>query len=177
MIQSMSPLSPLGVEAALEYHDSPATAPKPAPKIFEEFALHDRVALVSGANAGLGLEMAMALSEAGCRAVYCVDIAEGPSDEFSAVQEYLTKMEGPPRRLEYVQGSVTDQARMWEIGRMIGDKEGRFDVCVAAAGILKENMDCLTYPADTFKQVRFSFYLFRAPSLFLTMVIVFRSSM
>ncbi|EIM80773.1 NAD-P-binding protein [Stereum hirsutum FP-91666 SS1] len=153
MIQSMSPLSPLGVEAALEYHDSPATAPKPAPKIFEEFALHDRVALVSGANAGLGLEMAMALSEAGCRAVYCVDIAEGPSDEFSAVQEYLTKMEGPPRRLEYVQGSVTDQARMWEIGRMIGDKEGRFDVCVAAAGILKENMDCLTYPADTFKQV------------------------
>lgn len=36
---------------------------------------------------------------------------------------------------------------------MIGDKEGRLDVCVAAAGILKQDIDCLEYPAETFKQV------------------------
>ena len=31
----------------------------------------------------------------------------------------------------------TVQERMWKIGQDIGDKEGRLDVCVAAAGILK----------------------------------------
>ena len=42
---------------------------------------------------------------------------------------------------------------MWRIGDLIGDKEGRLDVCVAAAGILKPDIDCLEYPAETFKQV------------------------
>src|SRR5882757_1809719 len=42
------------------------------PTIWDEFALKDRVALVSGANRGLGLEMALVLIEAGARAVYCV---------------------------------------------------------------------------------------------------------
>ncbi|KAH9934901.1 uncharacterized protein B0H18DRAFT_492026 [Fomitopsis serialis] len=54
-----------------------------------EFALTDRVALVSGANRGLGLEMASALAEAGARAVYCVDLPKEPGPEWAKVQEYL----------------------------------------------------------------------------------------
>lgn len=43
---------------------------------------------------------------------------------------------------------------MWQIGKQIGDKEGRLDACIAAAGILKTHTDCLTYPAEQFRQVR-----------------------
>ncbi len=42
---------------------------------------------------------------------------------------------------------------MWKIGKQIGDKEGRMDACVAAAGILKSNIDCLEYPAEEFRKV------------------------
>ena len=42
---------------------------------------------------------------------------------------------------------------MWKIGEMIGDREGRLDACVAAAGVLKSHTDCLEYPAKQFREV------------------------
>ena len=45
------------------------------------------------------------------------------------------------------------QAAMWKIGQDIGDKEGRMDACVAAAGVLKSHTDCLEYPASQFREV------------------------
>lgn len=83
----------------------------PTPTLFaHEFALTDRVALVTGGNRGIGLEAAMALSEAGARAVYCVDLPEKPGDEWRAVHDYLGKM-GGKGRLEYVTGDVRNQVR------------------------------------------------------------------
>lgn len=62
--------------------DGAASDPAPAPTLFaHEFSLADRVALVSGGGRGLGLEMALALVEAGARAVYCVDLPAEPADE------------------------------------------------------------------------------------------------
>ncbi|PCH39619.1 NAD(P)-binding protein [Wolfiporia cocos MD-104 SS10] len=118
----------------------------------QEFSLTDRVALVSGANRGLGLEMALALVEAGARAVYCNDLSETPGGEFKAVKQYVDRMEGKGR-IEYISADVRDQDAMWRIGETIGDREGRMDVCVAAAGVLKPDHDCLDYPAETFREV------------------------
>ena len=42
---------------------------------------------------------------------------------------------------------------MWQLGKTIGDREGRMDVCIAAAGILKGDTPCLTYPEKQFKEV------------------------
>ena len=42
---------------------------------------------------------------------------------------------------------------MWKVGESIGSREGRMDVCVAAAGILKGDMSCLDYPAERFREV------------------------
>ncbi len=92
------------------------------PTIWDEFALKNRVALVSGGNRGLGLEMALVLIEAG--------------------------------GLEYISEDVRDQKAMWKIGEEIGNREGRMDVCVAAAGILKAHTDCLEYPGEEFEEVR-----------------------
>jgi len=149
-VQSVSPLAPIGVEAALQAKtDSKST---PHPKIFDEFKLTDRVGIVSGGARGLGLEMAMTLCEAGARAIYCLDIHKEPTEEWEAVRDYVQRMERSPR-LEYITVDVTDQQAVWKVGEDIGDKEGRMDVCIAAAGILKPEKDALEYPASEFKEV------------------------
>jgi short chain dehydrogenase len=163
--QSQSPLGHIGVEAALAassgtgHHGQGASV---RPTIWNEFALKDRVALVSGANRGLGLEMALVLIEAGARAVYCVDLPAQPGNDWAAVSEYVKRMVGTGGgakggRLEYISADVRDQKAMWKIGEEIGNREGRMDVCVAAAGILKEHTDCLEYPGEEFEEVRLFF--------------------
>jgi short subunit dehydrogenase len=151
--QSVSPLAPIGINAALQAAtDSSDSSITPKPKIFEEFSLSDRVGIVSGANRGLGLEMALALCEAGARAIYCFDLPLKPSDEWTKTQEYVKRMQNESR-LEYVSVDVRDQQVVWRKAHEIGDREKRMDVCVAAAGILKSHTDCLTYPAEQFKEV------------------------
>jgi len=149
-VQSASPLGKLGIEAALEAAADPSITPKP--KIFDEFALTDRVGLVSGGNRGLGLEMALACCEAGARVVYCFDLPEKPSDEWVACRDYVAKL-GNNSRLEYFSASVTDQESLCKKAEEIGDKEGRMDFCVAAAGVLRSHIDCLEYPAEEFREV------------------------
>lgn len=148
--QSVSPLAPIGVNAAIQAASEPEFKAKP--KIFDEFALTDRVGIVSGGNRGLGLEMALALCEAGARAIYCFDLPTTPSDEWTKTSEYVKKL-GNGSRLEYVSADVRDQKALWKKAEEIGDSEQRMDICVAAAGILKSHTDCLEYPAEQFKQV------------------------
>ncbi|KAH9848948.1 sorbose reductase sou1 [Lenzites betulinus] len=142
----------VGVSKALE---APPSA-HASPTLFShEFSLADRVALVTGAQRGIGLEMALALAEAGARAVYCVDLPREPDAEFGKVAAYAAKLDGraPGATFEYLSADVTDQEAMWKLGETIGSREGRMDVCIAAAGILKGDMDCLDYPAKQFRQV------------------------
>jgi NAD(P)-dependent dehydrogenase (short-subunit alcohol dehydrogenase family) len=105
--------------------------------------------------------MALVLIEAGARAVYCVDLPAQPGSDWVAVNEYVKRMVGTDGakggRLEYVSADVRDQKAMWKIGEEIGNREGRMDVCVAAAGILKEHTDCLEYPGEEFEEVRLFF--------------------
>ncbi|KAH9887343.1 hypothetical protein C8Q73DRAFT_668843 [Cubamyces lactineus] len=144
-----------GVARALQAGPGPVQ-----PTLFDtDFSLHDRVALVTGANGGLGLESALAFIEAGARVVYCLDIAPAPSEEWLKVKDYVSRMEGKAGegRLEYISADVSDQARvqegMWKVGRMIGDKEGRFDVCVAGAGIGGPENDCLEVKAEGMQKI------------------------
>ncbi|KIK28097.1 hypothetical protein PISMIDRAFT_7641 [Pisolithus microcarpus 441] len=103
--QSASPIGPLGIEAALEAKANPSIQPRP--KISDEFAVTDRVALVSGGNGGLGLETAIALREAGARVVYCFDLPEELSEVFVAAQDYVRKLENNSR-LKYFSADVRD---------------------------------------------------------------------
>ncbi|KAG1743347.1 uncharacterized protein EDB91DRAFT_1346385 [Suillus paluster] len=148
--QSASPLGKLGIEAALEAAADPSIIPKP--KIFDEFVLIDRVGFVSGGNRGLGLEMALACCEAGARIVYCFDLPEKPSNEWVACRDYVAKL-GNNSRLEYFSANVIDQQTLWKKAEEIGDKEGRMDFCIAAAGILRFPVDCLEYPAQEYREV------------------------
>lgn len=147
--ETQSP-APTGVRAALEAAKDPSFKPKP--KIFSEFALTDRVGIVSGGNRGLGLEMALALCEAGARAIYCLDLPKKPSDEWAKTSSFVKNLKNGSR-MEYVHVDVRNQKAVWEISEKIAEKEKRMDVCVAAAGILKPHRDCLTYPAEEFEEV------------------------
>ncbi|KAF8312802.1 sorbose reductase sou1 [Clavulina sp. PMI_390] len=140
---------PIGVEAVLQ-GTAATTSSRPEPTIFHEFALKDRVGVVSGGNRGLGLEMSLALCELGAR-IYALDLPRQPSEEFLKVKEYVEKM-GEGRTLEYVQADVTQQNEVWGKVEEIGDKEGRMDTCVAAAGILG-GQDTLDYEAKAFEKI------------------------
>lgn len=109
--------------------------------------------------------MALALVEAGARAVYCVDLPKEPSEEWTRVRDYAKRLDGlaGEGRLEYFSADVRDQERMWKLGETIGDREGRLDACVAAAGILKSHTDCLEYPAKQFQDVSCFAYLHGRP--------------
>ncbi|KAJ7628000.1 hypothetical protein DFH06DRAFT_1006665 [Mycena polygramma] len=137
-----------GVEAAL------AGSP-PARTSLSLFTLKDRVALVTGAHRGIGLEMALALAEAGA-VVYCLDLPSQPDSNWLKVQTYVSQL--PPTeqdlkgRLEYIAGNVTDQKAMWAVAESIVEKEGRLDICMANAGI-PHTSACLETYAEDFKRV------------------------
>ncbi|KAG6853205.1 hypothetical protein C0991_006154 [Blastosporella zonata] len=151
--QSISPHDPIGVSAALRASTNPETEARP--KIFDEFSLQRRVGVVTGGNRGLGLEMALALCEQGAR-VYCFDLPHTPSEEWQATSEYVRRI-GSGGKLEYICADVRDQKGVWTRVQNIGDEEGRMDVCVAAAGINREDSHCLEQSAEAFKEVRIAF--------------------
>lgn len=144
MTSTTTPL--VGVAAALKAASDPSYTPKKT--IFDEFSLNGRVAIVTGGNRGLGLEMALALCEAGAT-VYALDLPTTPGEDFLTTADYAKKLGSS---LKYESIDVTNQKGIWDKVAAIGDAEGRVDVCVAAAGIL-HGEDCLEYKAEDFQRV------------------------
>ncbi|GJJ12390.1 hypothetical protein Clacol_006632 [Clathrus columnatus] len=143
----------VGVKAALE-EAAKGSQGLIKPNLFEGFSLNGRVGVVSGGNRGLGLEMALTLAEAGAR-VYALDLPESPGEEFQAVQRYVERFH-TGATLKYVSGGidVRDQKRIWDAVAEIGDKEGRVDVGIAAAGVLHDEQRALDYDAKGFETVK-----------------------
>ncbi|KAJ7443831.1 hypothetical protein FB451DRAFT_1413456 [Mycena latifolia] len=143
----MSPTS--GVDAALSGAVPERTA-------LSLFSLAKRVALVTGGHRGIGLEMALAMAEAGA-IVYCLDLPGKPDADWRKVQSYadqLSELDDQTKgRLEYMSGDVTSQQDMWNAVESIVDREGRIDVCIANAGIT-QTIGCLDYPAEEFRKAR-----------------------
>ncbi|KAJ8454528.1 hypothetical protein ONZ45_g19270 [Pleurotus djamor] len=140
----------VGVAAAL-------SGQTPRRSVFNQFSLEKKVALVTGGQRGIGLEVALAFAEAGA-VVYCLDLPQDPDNDFKLAQNFASALPvSAPGvengRLEYVSGDVTDQLQMWKIAEDIVAKEGRLDICFANAGILA-GAECLEYPADAFTKVR-----------------------
>lgn len=117
-----------------------------------DFALTDRVAIVTGGNRGLGLEAALALSTAGSRVVYCLDLPNKPGEDWNVAHQSIAKL-GGAGRLEYVTSDVCDQEKLLKTVEEIATKEGRMDICVAAAGIAGTLQSCLEYTEKQLEEV------------------------
>ncbi|KAF9023325.1 NAD(P)-binding protein [Hymenopellis radicata] len=126
---------------------------KPTETVLSLFSLTDRVAMVTGAHRGIGLESALALAEAGA-IVYCIDLPVSPDESWLKVQRYAaTEVPGSAKgRLEYIRGDATDQKAIWAIAEEIVAKEGRLDICVCCAGVLG-SAPCLDYSAEDFEKL------------------------
>ncbi|MBW0533796.1 hypothetical protein O181_073511 [Austropuccinia psidii MF-1] len=148
-----------GVSALLKFmSDDNSEHPK---DIFDEFKLHGRVALVTGSNGGIGLEIALVLAELGAK-VWGVDLLSSASKEFQLCSTYakilhqtnnLNDESSQAERLVYRQLDVTDEAAVQEVFQEIVSTDRRLDVCVAAAGILPPEKSCIEVKAGEFKQV------------------------
>jgi len=152
-MSTKSSSSLIGVAAAL-------ASVTPIRTSLDTFSLAGRVALVTGGQRGIGLEIGLAFAEAGA-IVYCLDLPKTPDENWFKVQRYAaqlpslgTNSEGRSLngRLEYISADVTNQAMMWAKAEDIVNAEGRLDICVANAGILR-GAECLDYPADEFQQL------------------------
>ena len=104
-------------------------------KRMPEFSLTDKVVLVSGAARGLGLTQAEALLEAGAT-VYALDRLAEPSPDFYRVQKKAAEELGTT--FHYRQIDVRDVEGLNRIVGDIGEKHGRMDGLIAAAGIQQE---------------------------------------
>ncbi|KAL8660657.1 MAG: hypothetical protein Q9168_008435, partial [Polycauliona sp. 1 TL-2023] len=93
------------------------------------------VILVSGGARGLGLTQAEALLEAGAT-VYALDRLPEPSPDFHRVQKRAAEELG--NTLYYRQIDVRDVEGLNKVVEGIGDKHGRMDGLIAAAGIQQE---------------------------------------
>lgn len=142
-----TPNRPIGVEAAVKAAADPNAPVRP--QIFDEFKLQDRVAVVTGGNGDLGLQMALGLAEAGA-SVHCLDLPAEPSKDFHACASFAQRL---GTNIQYHQCNVTDQNKLKKLMADIADSEGgRLDICVAAAGIL-QTYNALEYPEQEFRKV------------------------
>jgi 3-oxoacyl-[acyl-carrier protein] reductase len=105
-------------------------------------AIADQVALVTGANAGLGLAAARALADAGYR-VAATDLAVDRAA--SELARYGERVAATPM-------DVTDPGAIERAFSAIEYRWGRIDVCVNNAGILSY-ADCESIDPETWRKV------------------------
>lgn len=67
-------------------------------EVFALFSLAGRVAVITGASRGIGLEVATAYAEAGA-VVYCLDTESEPSEELKKAETWLNTLPDLPQEL------------------------------------------------------------------------------
>ena len=108
------------------------------------FSLKGKVAIVTGANQGLGMAYALAFAKAGADIFiphYTADIAEIKG---------LVEAEG--RRVEFVRGDLGDRAHVDEIIEGCVKAYGKIDILVNNAGT-NHFEDVMTFPDEQYKRV------------------------
>lgn len=109
----------------------------------QSFDLTGKVALVTGANTGLGQGIALALAEAGA------DIAAVGR---SAPDETRARVEALGRRFAFVEAALDTIAPVADIVAQVVARLGRFDILVNNAGTIRRN-DALDFTEDDWDAV------------------------
>ncbi|RMY77301.1 hypothetical protein D0863_01384 [Hortaea werneckii] len=112
------------------------------------FTLADKVAVVTGGGRGLGLNMAQAFAEAGCRGIAIMDMKQDLGEK--AARE-LSEQTGVDAR--FYLADVRDGQGMNQIVQDVFDHYGALDTLVNAAGIADSNMPAETYDHKKFRDL------------------------
>jgi len=108
------------------------------------FSLKGKVAIVTGANQGLGLAYAVAFAKAGA------DLFIPHFTNETAEVKRLIEAEG--RRVEFIHGDLTNRAHISEIINGCLDAYGKIDILVNNAGT-NHFEDVMTFPDEQFRRV------------------------
>jgi NAD(P)-dependent dehydrogenase (short-subunit alcohol dehydrogenase family) len=111
----------------------------------EKFSVKDRIAVVTGAGRGIGLEIARALAEAGA-AVVIAEIHEANGCQAAR------QLNEAGCRAEFYALDVTDSDAVDRAADAIVAKYGRVDVLVNCAGIA-DNIAALEYPNEEYHRL------------------------
>ena len=108
------------------------------------FSLKGKVAIITGANQGLGMGYAYALAKAGAD----IFIPHLTGD----IAEIKDMIEGLGRRVEFLQGDLSDKKHINEIVEKCMEKYGRIDILINNAGMNKF-CDFLDFPDEAFEKI------------------------
>ena len=108
------------------------------------FSLKGKVAIVTGANQGLGMAYAAAFAKAGAD-VFIPHFTED-------VSQVKALIEAEGRRVEFVRGDLTERAHIDEIINGCLDAYGKIDILVNNAGT-NHFEDVMTFPDEQFRRV------------------------
>ncbi|NLP37550.1 MAG: SDR family oxidoreductase [Firmicutes bacterium] len=108
------------------------------------FSLEGKVAIITGANQGLGMGYAYALAKAGAD-IFIPHL----TDNISEVKEMI---EGLGRRVEFLQGDLAEKKHLDEIVEKCLEKFGRIDILINNAGT-NYFCDFLDFPDAEFDRV------------------------
>jgi len=109
--------------------------------VLDQFSLHGKVAVVTGANRGIGLGIARAFVEAGATVVVAA------RDEARNEQAVTLLSAVGPGEATAVRTDVSDRASVENLARTVVAEHGQIDVLVNNAGI-GFHADALTLPED-----------------------------
>ncbi|NLM52396.1 MAG: glucose 1-dehydrogenase [Firmicutes bacterium] len=110
----------------------------------EIFSLKGKVAIITGANQGLGMGYAYALAKAGAD-IFIPHLTDD-------ISEIKAMIEGLGRRVEFLQGDLTDKKHIDEIVEKCLEKYGRIDILINNAGT-NHFRDFLDFPDAEFDRV------------------------
>ncbi|EMC99459.1 hypothetical protein BAUCODRAFT_29808 [Baudoinia panamericana UAMH 10762] len=113
-----------------------------------KFLLTNKVAIITGGGRGLGLNMAQAMTEAGCRGIAIMDVQQDLGDK--AARE-LSEQTGVDVRFYRV--DVRDGQAMSQTVQDVVDHYGALDILINAAGIADSNIKAEEYPHDKFRRL------------------------
>ncbi|KAF5103339.1 hypothetical protein DV451_001512 [Geotrichum candidum] len=145
-----APKDLIGVNAAL--HAAKDSSYEVKASIHDQFSLKGKVAIVTGANSGIGLEYSVLLAELGAK-VYGIDLSTTESESFKASKSYVERLNIPGVSLQLRTADVTDVASIQGAIKKIAEENNGIHIAVANAGILGPIKDVHVYPADAFRKV------------------------
>jgi|LFRM01.1.fsa_nt_gb 2-deoxy-D-gluconate 3-dehydrogenase len=108
------------------------------------FSLQGKVAIITGANQGLGMGYAYALAKAGAD-IFIPHL----TPNIAEIREMIT---GLGRRVEFLQGDLTDKKHIDDIVQKCLEKFGRIDILINNAGT-NHFSEFLEFPDDEFDRV------------------------
>ncbi|RMZ06959.1 hypothetical protein D0862_04423 [Hortaea werneckii] len=113
-----------------------------------KFTLAGKVAVVTGGGRGLGLNMAQALAEVGCRGIAIMDVQQDLGEKSA---RELSEQTGVDVRFYRV--DVRDGQGMNQTVQDVFDHYGALDILVNAAGIADSNIKAETYDHEKFRRL------------------------